>query len=159
MALRTWYPNSTRCIAIALGVMALSALLQWLSALVWAEPARTQLVLESLYLGRGAVLRALHVMALALLTTGLLQAHLPASSTVCAGWAACGSLIETTQHPVVVDRLLRWTHTSPLPQQALDATLGLILNSRFAWSEFAASLVGGAAAWAIIRCEARRRGR
>jgi hypothetical protein len=151
VALRALHSNSTRCVAIALGLIALSVVLQWLSTLVWADPARTRTVLEFLYDGRGAVLRAVHVMALTLLTVGVLRTRALGSSAICAAWIAGACLIEAAQHPAVVDRLLQWTETSPLSPLALDATVGLLLNARFAWSEIAASLVGGAAAWAVVR--------
>jgi hypothetical protein len=151
VVLRTLPSNRTRCIAIALGLMAISVVLQWLSTLVSADPARTKSVLEFLYLGRGAALQALHVMALALLTIGVLQPRLFGSSFICAGWAASACLIETAQHPAVIEQLLQWADTGPLPSRALDATLGFLVNARFAWSEIAASLIGGAAALELVR--------
>jgi len=154
--IRSLHPDRSRCVAIALGLIALSVALQWLTLLVWADPARTKAVLETLYAGRSAVLQALHVMALALLCVGLLRTRLAGSAAVCAGWTAAACVIEAAQHPAVVDGLLRWAEVSPVPQSALDMVIGLFVNARFAWSEVTASILGGAAAWALVRREVRR---
>lgn len=156
MAFRIVHANGNRRVAIAVGLIALSVVLQWLSTHAWADPARTRVILEYLHLGRGPLLQALHVMALALLTTGLLPMGRTGRSVVCAAWAVCACLIEATQHPAVVDRLLQWTQTSPLPPRALDVTAGVLFNTRFAWSEIVASLLGGAVAWLLVRREVMR---
>lgn len=154
---RSLHPDRSRCVAIALGLIALSVALQWLTLLAWADPARTKAVLETLYAGRSAVLQALHVMALALLSVGLLRTKLAGSAAVCAGWTATACFIETAQHPAVVDGLLRWAEVSPLPQSALDMVIGVLVNARFVWSEVIASIFGGAAAWALVLHHRRRR--
>jgi hypothetical protein len=95
-------------------------------------------------------------MALSLVTAGLLRARLAIAAAICAGWALAASLIESAQHPAVVDRLLLWADVSSISPRLLDPTLGLFWNSRFAWSEVIASLVGAAAAWQIVRRQARK---
>jgi hypothetical protein len=117
---------------------------------------RTRSLLEFLYGARGALLQALNVMALSLVTAGLLRARLTVAASTCAAWALAASLIESAQHPAVVDRLLLWAEISSFPSRLLDSTLGLFWNARFAWSEVIASLVGGAAAFLIVRRQARR---
>lgn len=151
MAFRITQPDSVRCIAIALILIALSIVLQWVAALVWADPTRTRAVLETLYVGRGALLQALHVMAFALLTIGLLRSRWFSARIVCAAWAAAACLIEAAQHPVVVNHLLKWSQESRLPQVVLDASIGSLANARFTWMELAAPLVGGAAAAIVAR--------
>ncbi|HET9475614.1 MAG TPA: hypothetical protein VFO82_17065 [Steroidobacteraceae bacterium] len=141
--------DSLRYLALALGLIALSVTLQWLSALVFADPARPQAVVEYLYAERGAVQQTLNVMALALLTIGLLRTGFAGSAGVCAGWIVTACLIEAAQHPVFVDSLLTWSRQSSLPSHTLDAGIALFLNGQFAWSDIAASFIGGAAALAV----------
>jgi hypothetical protein len=150
VALGSLHANSRRCLAIALGLIALSVVVQWLSAFALARPERTRAVLEFLYVGRGAVLQALHITALALLTIGVLHTRLLGSTVVCAAWVAGACLIEVAQHPAVVGQLLQLYEVGPHAQQLRDATVGLLVNGRFAWSEVVASLLGGAVALALV---------
>lgn len=149
--LRAFRSNSTHCTVIGLGLMMGSLLLQGLSTLIWAEPARTRSLLEFLYGARGALLQALNVMAVALVTAGLTRARLSGGAVICAAWALTGCLIEAAQHPAIVNLLLEWTDGDAPPPRPLDTTLGLLWNARFSWSEIAASLVGGGIAFEILR--------
>ena len=149
--LRIFRSRSNRCAMIGCGLLAGSLALQGLSSLMWVEPARTRSLLEFIYGARGALLQALNVMALALVTVGVLRSRLAVSAAICAAWALSASLIEMAQHPAVVNHLLQWTEASSLPPGWLDATLGLLWNARFAWSEVAASLIGSAAAFEVVR--------
>lgn len=135
--------NSTRCTVIGFGLLAGSLVLQGLSNLFWAEPARTRLLLEFIYAARGVLLQALNVMALALVTAGVLRVRVTGAAATCAAWALVACLIEFAQHPAVVDRLLKWTE--------FDSALGLLWNSRFAWAELAGSIAGGAASFEVLR--------
>lgn len=148
--LRTFCSGSTRCAVIGCGLLAGSVALQGLSHLIWAEPARTRTLLEFIVGARGPLLQALNVMALALVTTGILRARLAGSAVICAAWALVACLIELAQHPAVVNRLLQWTETTVPRMRVVDATLGLFWNSRFAWFELLASIVGSGAAFEVV---------
>jgi hypothetical protein len=151
MALHTVHANSTRCVAIALWLIALSVALQGLSALAWADPERTRAVLEFLYVGRGAVLQGLHVMALALLTIALVPSERRRNVLICIAWAAAACCGEFLQHPSVVSRLLSWSESSAQSSALADAAVEVLVNARFAWSEMAASIAGSTAAWRVVR--------
>lgn len=146
-------PVSLRCISLGLAVLALSLALRWAAATLGPDPWRAQPILQTAYAERGALLLALDVVSMALLTAGVLGTRHAVAVPVCAFWSTAGALLECTQLPAVVDRTL--TALTDLPADSLLAnTISLyLLNGEFSIAELVAALMGGAVAYLCIeRC-------
>ena len=116
--LRIFRSRSNRCAMIGCGLLAGSLALQGLSSLMWVEPARTRSLLEFIYGARGALLQALNVMALALVTVGVLRSRLAVSAAICAAWALSASIEMRPPTGVPGGSPFRLSAAAPLPPLA-----------------------------------------
>lgn len=148
-------PVSPRCVSLGLVTLVLGLGLRWAAGTAWPDQWRMQPIVQAAYAGRGALLLGLDVVALALLTTGVLGTRHVVAVPVCAFWSTAGALLECTQHPAVVDRAL--AALADLPADSLVAnTISLyLLNGEFSIAELIAALVGGALAYLCIARVAR----
>lgn len=137
-----------RCVGLGLTLLALGIALHW--SWPWAVAAFLQPLLETLHEEHAAVLLALHVSAMALLTAGILRAKGATAISVCAFWGASGALFELAQHPVAIRWLLAMLPDNAPAGSLADSFSLLIVNARFTISELLAALVGAVAAYALI---------
>ncbi len=137
-----------RCIGLGVLLLATGIALRW--SWPWVVAGLLQPMFETLHAEHAAVLLALHVTAMAVLTAGVLGAKGIAAISICAFWGVTGAAFELAQHPVAI----RWW-LAILPDHAPTGSLAdsfslLIVNARFSVSELSAAVVGGVAAYALI---------
>lgn len=137
-----------RCVGLGLLLLAIGIALRW--SWPWAVAGLLQPLLETLHEEHAAVLLALHVAAMAVLTAGILGARGAAAISTCAFWGASGALFELAQHPAAIRWLLAMLPDHARAGGLADSLSLLIVNARFSISELSAALVGGVAAYALI---------
>lgn len=151
-------PVSLRCIGLGLGVLLLSLAVRWVAGNPWPVPWRMQSILQSVYAERGAVLLGLDVVAIALLTAGVLGTRHAVAVPVCAFWSTAGALLECSQHPAVVVRALASLADLPTDSIVANAISLYLLNGEFSVAELIAAVLGGVVAFRCIDRFARARG-
>lgn len=149
-------PVSLRCVSLGLAVLVLGLGLRWAAGTFWPGPWRLQSVLQAAYAERGALLLGLDVVAMALLTAGVLGTRHAVAVPVCAFWSTAGALLECTQHPAVVDRALAALADLPADSFVANTISIYLLNGEFAIAELIAAFTGGALAFFCIARVATR---
>jgi hypothetical protein len=136
-AMRSFEPIDKRCVSVGLMILASSIGLRWFSSEPWV--------------GKATVLLGLHVAAMALLSAGAIGVCHVAAFRMCAFWAAGGALLELLQHRLVAVYLLPLLpQDGPAAGPANFVALFLV-NGAFTTQEVAASVIGGALGFVLIR--------
>jgi hypothetical protein len=130
-------PINKRCAGMGLMILASSIGVRWLFPEPWA--------------GKPAVLLGLHVAAMALLTAAAIGVRRDLAARVCALWAAGGALLELLQHPLVATYLLPLLPQGGSTHGPANFVALFLVNGKFTTHEIAASVLGGALGFVLIR--------
>lgn len=93
---------------------------------------------------------AVHAFAFALLSALVLPPRRPLYTTACVGWVLVDVLFELGQHPSAAAPLSRWLQAH-LPLDLAQPLARYFLAGTFDRADLAAALLGGAAAWVLLR--------
>lgn len=93
---------------------------------------------------------AVHAFAFALLSALVLPPRRPLYTMACAGWVLVDVLFELGQHPAAAAPLSRWLQAH-LPLDLAQPLARYFLAGTFDRADLGAALLGGAAAWLLLR--------
>lgn len=93
---------------------------------------------------------AVHAFAFALLSALVLPPRRPLYTIVCTGWVLIDLAFELGQHPAATAPLSRWLQAH-LPLDLAQPLARYFLAGTFDRADLGAALLGGAAAWLLLR--------